>query len=128
MGRLPPGMRSKLLLSLAVAALSCGPTRLEAVPPELIGLWAGQGRFDNNYLEIEAGSFTLGAGNLELGVYRIESIDTSSDPDHKKIYRLHHHADEGYPDALVLTYQTDPFPILRVGASPEPWTRAPSSP
>ena len=95
--------------------------------PARLGV-AGQGRFDNNYLEIEAGSFTLGAGNLELGVYRIESIDTSSDPDHKKIYRLHHHADEGYPDALLLTYQTDPFPILRVGASPEPWTRAPSSP
>ncbi len=116
------------MVPLAAAAISCGRTRLGAVPPELVGTWVSEGRYDRRYLEIESDSFSLGAGGLDLGVYRIKGVDARSVRDNETIYRLHHRADEGYDDELVLTYQSDPTPTLRVGASPEPWTRTFSLP
>jgi hypothetical protein len=118
--------RLLLLLSLAAATVHCGPTRLESVPPELIGTWRAPKRYAKSFLEIRADAFVLGSGQLELGVFPIEFVDTHSGPEHATIYQLHHRAHEGYEDVLVLTYAAQTIPTLRVGASPEPWTRAPS--
>lgn len=125
MGRFLPALRNALALPLAAAAISCGASRLDAVPRELIGTWVAEGRYAGRHLKIEQETFSLGARGVDLWVYEIEAID-AREGHRKTVYRLHHRADEGYEDALVLTYESDLTPTLHVGASPEPWTRTPS--
>ena len=114
-------------MMLAAATAGCGgPVRLEAVPPELIGTWRAPGRYARSYLEVRADAFVLGSGEQELGVYPTEFVDARSGPEHTTIYQLHHRADVGYEDVLVLAVGSQRIPTLHVGASPEPWTRSPA--
>ena len=75
---------------------------------------------------LRADAFVLGSGEQELGVYPIEFVDARSGPEHTTIYQLHHRADVGYEDVLVLAVGSQRIPTLHVGASPEPWTRSPA--
>jgi hypothetical protein len=123
----------RALVALGLLALACGgPRRLEHVPGELIGLWKTSApRYAQHFLRIEPGFFVLGVAGMDLDRLRVDAVDEDEDGDGHRVYRLHYTADEGYADALVLTYVinthgTASRRALRIGSRPDLWTPAAS--
>jgi len=109
-----------------LAALACGPRRLDDVPADLLGTWRTQApRYENNFFEVRRDALVLGVAGRELDVLPIREIDWTSDAEGNAIYRFHFVADEGYEDVLVVTRVGSGGRAIRLASRADLWTPGP---